>query len=510
MKRLQRVWTLGIVAFAVSAVWAQDNPAPAQDSSPQQPVAAYGQENAPAPISENPPLSGLDQPNLEPHAAPLSYLQPGGTVSESADSNIENGLGKGTLESISRALASLTLQRLWSHYDLAMQYEGGVAYYNLKGIGWKLMQQMDLDQKITWKRGQLSLRDSFSYLPEGNFGAAYGSLGSQGIASVGNTAFGQFWGGSSFGTLGLVPRIENLSLVDVEQNLTPKSAITAAGGYAFTHFYGSDPLTGVSYLGNTQISGQFGYNRLLTPHTQIAMVYGYQGFDFSSVGTAFHSHVIQGMVGHRITGRMDFLVGAGPQITNISFPGIVCSNPSLGDGLGCIIGGGQLVPTTEHDRRLGVAGQVRFRYRFPRTSLDLTYQRFDTSGSGIFAGARSDVVRFTAQRPLSRVYTAALDLGYSHNSRIGPLPQQALQTCGGPNQPVCPGVSANTYTYGFVGVVLHRSFGREFHGFASYQFNELAFDNSFCAPGLPACSRIGQRHVVTIGLDWTPRPIRID
>src|SRR5438270_14048352 len=103
-----------------------------------------------------------------------------------------------------------------------MQYEGGAAYYNLKGIGWKLMQQMDFDQKITWKRGQLSLRDSFSYLPEGNFGGSYGSAGSQGISSLGNTAFGSFFGGSSLGSLGLAPRILNVSLADISENLTPK------------------------------------------------------------------------------------------------------------------------------------------------------------------------------------------------------------------------------------------------------------------------------------------------
>ena len=110
-------------------------------------------------------------------------------------------------------------------------------YYSASGIGVKLLQQMDAVQKITWKRGQLSLRDSFSYLPEGNFGGAYGSTGSQGIGSLGNTSFGMFANGSSLGTLGLEPRILNVSLVDISENLTPKSAITAAGGYAFTHFY---------------------------------------------------------------------------------------------------------------------------------------------------------------------------------------------------------------------------------------------------------------------------------
>ena len=484
MRRLSRMWIVAMVALLVCAAWGQDssvpqdNAAPPQDNSAQQPVPAYGQGASTAPISENPPISGLDDPGLEPHGAPLSYIQPGATVSESADSNIQNSLGGSSTQSVTRALGSLTLQRLWSHYDLALQYGGGVAYYNEKGIGWKLMQQMDLDQKITWKRGQLSLRDSFSYLPEGNFGAAYGSLGSQGIASVGSTAFNSFWGGSAFGTLGLVPRILNLGLVDVEQNLSPKSAVTAAAGYAITHFYGNDPQTHISYLNDSQISAQAGYNRVITPHTQIAAVYGYQGFDFSASNlftpsTAFHSHVIQGLVGHRISGRMDFVVSAGPQFTHI--------NITTGAG-------------TTPDFRIGVAGHADLRYRFTRTAVDLTYQRYETSGSGFFAGAQTDLARLKLDRPLSRVWGGFADGGYSRNSR--------LQAAGA-------GLAANNYSYGFAGAGLHRAFGHDFHAFASYEFNRLIFDNTFCGISGP-CNRSGNRHVLSIGLDWTPRPLRID
>src|SRR5579863_1349053 len=245
MRNRQGIWMLVVLALALHVARAQDTPAPAasdsaqsdnppqdgQQPAPQQPVPGYGEGTSLPPYEENPPISGLDQPGLEPHGAPLSYLQPGATISESADSNVENAPGAGAVKSISRALGSVELQRLWSHYDLAAQYIGGVAYYNQAGLGWKLLQQMDLDQKITWKRGQLSLRDSFSYLPEGNFGAAYGSLGSEGIASLGNTAFGGTFGGAGLGTLGLVPRISNVALADVSENLTPKSAVTAAGGY---------------------------------------------------------------------------------------------------------------------------------------------------------------------------------------------------------------------------------------------------------------------------------------
>jgi len=202
MSKLKSLWSLGMLACALTGAWAQDSSTPpatgdtTQSGEPQQPTPAYGQENSPPPISENPPLSGLDTPSLEPHAAPLSYIQPGATFSESADSNPGNTLGTGSFTSISRALGSVTLKRLWSNYDLAVDYVGGVGYYDLKGQGFKALQQMDLDQKITWKRGQLSVRDSFSYLPEGNFGGAYGSIGSQGVESLGNTAFGGFWGGS--------------------------------------------------------------------------------------------------------------------------------------------------------------------------------------------------------------------------------------------------------------------------------------------------------------------------
>ena len=531
--RIAGLMALGILAFALNNAWAQDTSTPdsnapaqggtssngtGQDSSasPQGPTPAYGQENAPPPISETPPLSGLDLPSLEPHAAPLSYIQPGATVNETADTNAANALGGGgSLTSITRALGSLTLQRLWSHYDLALDYIGGAAYFDLPGQGFKALQQMDFEHKISWKRGQLALRDSFSYLPEGNFGGSYGSLGSQGIESLGNTSFSYFFGGGNLGTLGLAPRVMNIALADVSEYLSPKSAVTAAGGYAFTHFYGNDGLGG-SFIGTSQTSGQVGYSRLITTKTQVAMVYGYQAFDFSVFGTSFHTHVVQLMYGHQITGRMDFLVAAGPQLTLIgtacSFIDVLEANPhcSFNQTTGVTEGS---IP----DRRIGVAGQVRLRYKFTKTMLSLSYQRFETSGSGLFAGAQTDLARLGWERPLSRVWNVTADLGYARNSRLQSL--ESAQTGGtcvsqgtqsNPNNlPVCPGINANIYDYGYAGFAVHRTFGHDFHAFGSYQFNELSFDNSYCA-GLSVCNRISNRNAITIGLDWTPRPIRID
>ncbi len=475
----------------------QSSATPAPQSTPPSP--AYGQSGA-APISENPPISALDQPALGPHAAPLSYLQPGATVTETADSNVANALGgDGAVHSVSRALGTLSLRRLWSNYDLALDYAGGVGYYNVSGLGWRNLQQLGFVQKINWKRGQLAVRDDFSYLPEGNFGSAYGSFFSQQQNTLG-AGFGQgFLGGNNFGALGNVPRLMNVVAADISESLTPKSALTLAGGYGLVHFYGTDPqLQGVPFLGSTQISAQGGYDRVLTPHDQVALIYGYQSFHFTpggcttsagsgcvggvaQPGTSFNSQVIELAYARRISGRLDFTIAAGPQIINLSE---------------CTAEFGLCLPdTTYADTRLGVAGRALVRYRFTKTSLEMSYMRMTTAGSGFFAGAESDIARLQVNRPLTRKWSGFADLGYTRNSRIEPAAFGAID--------------ANTYSYGFAGAGVHRMLGRNFHAFASYQFNELSFDDSICVAGTP-CSRISQRHTGTIGLDWTPRPIRID
>ena len=79
MRRRDNIWAGAIVLLAVGIASAQDSSTPPADATgqtePQQgPVPAYGQENTPITSSENPPLSGIDLPSLEPNAAPLSYL----------------------------------------------------------------------------------------------------------------------------------------------------------------------------------------------------------------------------------------------------------------------------------------------------------------------------------------------------------------------------------------------------------------------------------------------------
>lgn len=502
MKQKYIVLILALIVAGTITAWAQDN----QSTPPPAATVPTSDES----LSDNPPISGIDQPNLEPHSAPESFLLPGLHFSESAESNVANSPNGSGWTPVTRALGSLTLQKIWKTDEVAMDYIGGVADYAHSYLGLEQLQQFDIDNRINWRRGQLAIRDSFSYLPEGDFGfgvygggAAYNAgFGGLGTGLLGAGAFGgqssAFTGGNALGvSFGLVPRIMNLGLVDVVEDLTPKSSLTFTAGYGLVHFYGSltvdNPLAGplqenVDFIGSSEYTGQVAYDRELNPKSQVAVSYGYQYFNFSTAGTAFHSQVIQLMYGHRVSGRMDFLVAAGPQITGINQQ--ECALPTI-PVTSCAEFGAPV--NTIGETNIGAAGRVVLRYKFPLTSLSLSFQRYNTNGSGIFAGAETNIAQLDVARPITRVWDLFADVGYSRNSELQ-VPGAA--------------VNATSFSYEYAGVGVHRQFGRSLRGFASYQFNNLSF-NTACPLG-SACSNMAHNHVASIGLDWTPRPIRLD
>ncbi len=447
MKIRQTICILVGLALGTVALCAQQDtsqtPSDAHQKTP--PPAAFGQENPPVMVNDNPPISALDQPSLEANVQPRSMLLGGIEVSESLDSNIGSD-ARPTLHGVTRGLGGLTMQRLWSRYQLAAAYFGGAGFYNANGQGFQQLHDLQAQQTLLWRRGQFTLRDTFSYLPEGSFGlGSYGGAGGfqfglggigTGMGMLGGGFGGQYGslGSEQFGSLGQSPRLSNTVLADVIENLTPRSSVTAAGSYGLVHF---------------------------TDNTQ--------GF-INSRQAGITSHVLQLMYGHRVSGRMDLVFGVGPQWTRIADP---------------------LTGTTS---RLSASGRATLRYRFRTASAALAYERFDSSGSGFFAGAQSDIVRGTLERPLGRRYQARADVGYAHNKRL---------------QVAALGVNANSFDYLFAGFALQRQFGYNWGAFLGYQWNDQILDSSVCTPGVP-CNRIAVRHVLTFGVDWHFRPIRID
>ncbi len=476
MKKHQAIGMVMFLTLALGVGWGQSDPGQ-QSTGSAQPTS--GQDNEP-PWDTNPPISGIDQPSLGERFPTRSFLLPGAHVSEALDTNAGQTTGTSSPSAVTRALGSLMLQKIGGRYETALDYVGGVAFYTGISPSVTQIQQFDAEQKILWRTGAFTVRDRFSYLPEGSFGfGAYGesgayNLGLGGIGYVGGTlgqGLGGLFGLGEFGSLGQASRIDNLTVADVTQSLSARSSITVAGGYEIVHFTDNT----ANFIDSNQITAQVGYDYQLTRRSQIALVYGFQDFQYPNIaGSSFDTQVINVMYGYRISGRMDFLVGAGPQFTFIH------NSPLLGGS----------------SDRVTLGARAALRYRFPRTLIGIYFDRYDSAGSGYFAGAVSDVVRFSVSRPITRLWTATADIGYAHSSALqpnltGPLPS-----------------TTTSFQYIYAGVAAHRPLGRHFAVFVSYQFNDLWFNGTSCSAG-GVCGS-APRNVAAVGLDWHPHPIRLD
>jgi hypothetical protein len=436
------------------------------------PPPAYGQ-SAPVLNPDNPPVSGIDEPTLELHTATRSFISPGLQVSETADSNASNSLNTSDVASISRILGSFDLQQFWPKSDLFLEYVGGGAFYSNPSYYVKQMHDAGMEAVTRWRTGQATLRDAFSYLPDGSFNVGFGGVPGFGIAT-----------GAALGGLssvpgehinneagGNVPRLANNAIFDVVQAINPVSAITMVGAFGNAHFY--DPTN--TLLNSDQITAQGGYSHLLNRHDQVGVVYAFQLFQFpQSTGGEVYNHVVNVRWSHMITGRLSFVGGVGPQYTDLQ------------NG----------IPPITH---WSVSGRAQLRYKFAHSSMVASYEKFTSAGSGLFSGADTQVARIGYTRPLGRTWEFYGDMGYSHNKKL---------------QPSSFGSSAGSFDDGSVIVVLRKHIGRTYEFFTAYRFSELAFDQTTCIPTgvstATTCGRFSQRHSGTIGVQWHPTPTRIE
>jgi hypothetical protein len=447
------------------SVWAA-----AQDNSREQPATApapaFGQ-SAPILNPENPPISGMDEPGLDLKQSNRSFIAPALQLSQSADTNAGNQLGSnGSVTGVTRFLGALDLQKFWAKSDFLAEYVGGGAYYSGDGSV-RQMQALGIEGITRWRTGQGTIRDSFSYLPEGVLGGAYGGLPGLGLTTSGigtGGAGGGLWGipGHTNGSVGLAPRLSNTAIVDVVQAISPRSAFTLAGGFSNAHYF-DNPF---NLINSDQTTAEAGFSHLLGRRDQIAAVYGYQLFRFpQSTGGQMQSHIALVRWSHTITGRFSLIAGAGPQYT------ILQSN---------------FGPDQKH---WSVNGRAQVRYRLPRTSFVLGYEKYISSGSGFYAGSDSQIARFAVHREIGRTWTATGDLGFSHNRSLQSLAIQPFPS--------------KSYDEGSAGVLLRKHIGRVWDVFMGYRFADLGFDSS-------ASFGTSQRHIGAVGVEWHPTPTRIE
>jgi hypothetical protein len=462
-----------LMVLAISLFAAAQNDPPSERTGP---APALGQ-TAPILDPDNPPISGLDEAGLEMRSATRSFVSYGLSVSETADTNAGNEPDQQGLSSVTHLLGALDLQRFYAKTDLFAEYVGGGAFYSKASRDVSQLHALGVMGVTRWRTGRLTLRDSFSYLPEGSFSVgAFGGNPGLGIAT-GSGASGlaggglpgsHFFGNGQFGSVGLTPRLSNSAFADVVQSLTPRSAITIATGFSNAHFFDETKVL----INSDKVMVEAGYSYMLGRRDQIGVVYGFQQFRFAQdAGGQIDGQIANFRWSHSISGKMTLIAGIGPQR-------LVIEDPVLGTVT-----------------RWSANGRAAVRYRFTRTSIAATYEKFTSPGSGFFAGSDTQAGRIGVTRPLARTFEVYLDFGYSHNRRI-----QSQGLTGEPG---------NTFNHGFARVLFRKHLGREFSAFAAYHFNDSSFDSPVCSDS-GNCGRSTTRHMATIGVEWHPRPSRID
>jgi hypothetical protein len=512
MNRLSTQTVFKVLLMATLARGAAAQSTSDQNSSGAAP-AATGLDTT-TEMSENPPLSGLDQPSFEPGFGTRSYLAPRAEVSEDIDSNGLGNFSNANVNESSRAIGSLELQKLWKLHPLDVDYIGGVDWYNGPNGRVYQLHSLAATQRFLWRTGQLALRDSLSYLPEGTFGfgsfggagAVGGGLGNGGIPGggiAGGTGAG-ILSNASFGSIGT--QLTNMAIADVTQYLSPRSAIVVTAAYGLTDFLNkpqtSSCVSNAScYFNSQETIAQVGYNRHISRKDQIALVYAYEQLHFPAAAAgSLNVNLWQLEYGHRVSGKLDFFVGGGPEWVHRSQPeeellgaatGVPCVGPTGAPA-------GLLACVNVKSSFLTGSAQASLRYRMSaRTNLLFTYQRYISSGSGFYGGANTDSARFAVSHTLTRRWTMLVDTGYSRNSRL----------LGATS--IAAGGTAN-YDYWYAGGEGHRQLGRHFAAFVSYQYNAFGFGSNGCSGTVTNCGRAYGRNILLLGLNWTPQPIRLD
>jgi len=493
-----------LVFVALSlCLWGQDDSTQGQSPTGAPPAATGGEGE---PSVENPPLSSLDRPRFEPAFGGRSYLLPGFQVSETAYSSASSGTNSG-VSATTQGLGSVDLQKIFKRYSVGLDYIGGGSVYtgptvNGQGRGYQV-HTLALDQRIPWQTGQLAIRDSFDYLPEGSFGyGSFGGAGGTGLLGNGGVGVGTGLGGglsggspaglfsgTGFGSLGFQPRIDNLSMVDVIQQLSPRNSVTLAAGYDFSDYLNKSNSK-FPVINSEQTTLQAGYNHLLNRKDQIGVLYAFQEIHFPQANSgSVDVHVWNVLYGHRITGRLNLVVGGGPQVLEIHSPATTI----------LLLGIFPIQIPASTTRTISGNGTVTVGYIVSsRTNAQLLYQHYVTPGSGFVAGANTDAARASLSHTFRRLWTGEVDFGYSHNSTLR-------------NASATAGINARGYQFWYGGGSLRRQLGPHFSAYMSYQLNDFGATSCSSSSGSQAvCGQTFRSHTGQIGISWHPHPIRLD
>ena len=456
---------------------------PGQQPSQSQPIPAIrsplasgadnGQDEAPNPQLMQPDtrsLTGVQDLSLGTMALEHSYWQPRLALSETVDSNpVSSSAGNGSWGTWTSILGGVDIHRVSGISELLVSYTGGGMFSTGNSeASTGVVQELSFKDKYSFRRSTLSVFDQLSYLPESSFGfAGTAGAGLPGVGPGGGVGSG-FTPGQSI----LTPEGQNLSNafdVELDTKLTARSSLTFVGGYSLLRYFDND----VSNYGDATF--QAGYNYQITRKDTIAVSYNFSAYRYSNVDQSLNLNTIQGSYGRRITGRLAFQIAAGPQFVSSRFP--ITSSTSSASA------------TTTSSSQLYWTLNAALQYQLRRAQVSASYNHSVTGGSGVLAGAETDIAQGSFNQQVSRTFNVGFNAGYSRNRGIADS----------------AGPEAQTYSYWFTGVNVTHPFGRSLDMFMNYQFQYQDSSTSGCVGSV--CSMNIVRNQLMFGLNVHKQPI---
>ncbi|HEX5425999.1 MAG TPA: hypothetical protein VFW94_20795 [Candidatus Acidoferrales bacterium] len=444
---------------------------------PTQPIPAYhsplggvgaGNQNAnPSEVQpDTRPLAGAQQIGLGTQPIEHSYWQPTVSVYSTFDSN-SFGSGRGWIN-LESFLGSVELHRESARNDLTLVYAGGGTITSDSSVGNTVLQQLQVGDKISLRRAEISFFNSTTYIPEAAFG--YGGLGGVNLPGTGMLGLGEFVPEQSI-LAARDQRVSNADLGQVNYRLSRRTSVTLVGGYSLLHFLGG------GYFDFREPMVQAGYNYQWTRNDTIALLYRFDDFQFNGLGESIRDNRADLSYGRRVTGRAAFQVQAGPEAVffNISNPGTTGSSgtPITGE------------PSSQVLWNLNSS----VTYAVPRGTVSLSYSHGVNGGSGVLVGAVANTVQVSATRALSREFAADARFGYARNTSLN-----------GPTQLV----GNRNYNYLYGGADLSRAFGRYLTLILSYQYQRQTSTVPVCIG--TDCGTF-TRNLISVGVTWQDRPL---
>jgi hypothetical protein len=416
------------------------------------------------------PLAGAQNLTLGLPPSGHSFLLPSFGVSSSAQIypyNSSQPNSPGVIES-TYLTGRLALMRSSGRSNLSLDYMTGGSFSTDSNQENAVIQNLHFSDTIHWGRWSTMFGDQLSYTPQSPFG--FGGLGSLNNLGVGlgsvvgsNPGFNSnFLPGQSILINGS-SQISNAAIGEVDYSLSHRASLTFAGSYGLLDFVNA------GFQNSSSVTFQGGYNYLLDRKNSIAVFYGFSATMFSGLSQRIQDHSVQLSYARRITGRLSFQVAAGPNA-------LIYKSPLAG-------------PSTVASWRASTS----LSYQYRHFGMGFSYNHSVTGGSGLLAGAETDLFSGHLDHAFNRDWDATVSTGYSRNQAL----RQMMPTAG----------NAGPQAW-FASAMVSRHFVRYGNLFIAYGASGQSSLASLCT--LPACRVSSLSHTVSIGYNWGLRPILLE